>query len=37
MVEGFEVYNANRAACHQADGKGVPGAFPQPSYTLAYG
>ena len=28
MAEGRKVYNANCAACHQADGQGVPGAFP---------
>ncbi len=37
MAEGFEVYNANRAACYLSGGKGVPGAFPQPRYTLAHG
>jgi cytochrome c oxidase subunit 2 len=28
MEEGAEVYKANCAACHQAKGEGVPGAFP---------
>jgi cytochrome c oxidase subunit II len=28
MTRGAQVYNANCAACHQANGKGVPGAFP---------
>ena len=28
MTHGEEVYGANCAACHMADGKGVPGAFP---------
>ena len=28
MAKGAEVYNANCAACHQANGAGVPGAFP---------
>ena len=27
-AKGAEVYAANCAACHQANGKGVPGAFP---------
>ena len=27
-VEGEKVYAANCAACHQANGKGLPGAFP---------
>lgn len=26
--DGAVVYNANCSSCHQADGKGVPGAFP---------
>ena len=28
MARGEEVYLANCAACHQADGAGIPGAFP---------
>ena len=28
MAKGETVYNANCASCHQADGKGIPGAFP---------
>ena len=28
MARGEKVYNANCAACHQANGMGVPGAFP---------
>ena len=28
MEEGAKVYNASCAACHQAKGEGVPGAFP---------
>lgn len=28
MQRGEKVYQANCAACHQADGKGLPGAFP---------
>ena len=28
MEEGAKVYNASCAACHQAEGQGVPGAFP---------
>ena len=28
MVKGGEIYNRICVACHQADGKGVPGAFP---------
>jgi cytochrome c oxidase subunit 2 len=28
VARGEEVYQANCAACHQADGKGLPGAFP---------
>ncbi len=28
MTHGAQVFNANCAACHQANGKGVPGAFP---------
>jgi cytochrome c oxidase subunit II len=28
MEEGAKVYNASCAACHQAKGQGVPGAFP---------
>jgi nitrite reductase (NO-forming) len=28
MRRGANVYNANCLACHQADGKGIPGAFP---------
>ncbi|MEW6133872.1 MAG: cytochrome c oxidase subunit II [Pseudomonadota bacterium] len=28
MAKGEAVYNANCAACHQAGGEGVPGAFP---------
>ena len=28
MVRGRDVYNANCAACHQPDGKGLAGAFP---------
>jgi cytochrome c oxidase subunit 2 len=28
MARGGAVYNANCVACHQANGKGVPGAFP---------
>ena len=28
MTHGARVFNANCAACHQANGKGVPGAFP---------
>ena len=28
VAKGEAVYNANCAACHQADGSGVPGAFP---------
>lgn len=28
MAKGAEVYNTNCAACHQANGAGVPGAFP---------
>jgi cytochrome c oxidase, subunit II len=28
MAKGEAVYNANCAACHQANGAGVPGAFP---------
>ncbi len=28
MTRGGQVFNANCAACHQANGKGVPGAFP---------
>lgn len=28
MAKGEEVYNAQCAACHQANGEGVPGAFP---------
>jgi cytochrome c oxidase subunit II len=28
MARGAAVYNANCVACHQATGKGVPGAFP---------
>lgn len=28
MARGEKVYNANCAACHQANGAGVPGAFP---------
>lgn len=28
MAKGEAVYNANCAACHQANGMGVPGAFP---------
>ena len=28
MAKGEQVYNANCAACHQANGMGVPGAFP---------
>jgi cytochrome c oxidase subunit 2 len=28
MTKGEQVYNANCAACHQANGMGVPGAFP---------
>lgn len=28
MARGEEVYGANCAACHQANGKGLPGAFP---------
>lgn len=26
--QGAELFAANCAACHQADGKGLPGAFP---------
>ena len=29
-AQGEKVYAANCAACHQANGKGVPGAFPAP-------
>lgn len=28
MAKGEQIYNANCAACHQANGMGVPGAFP---------
>ncbi len=28
VAKGEAVYNANCAACHQADGAGIPGAFP---------
>src|SRR6266540_337490 len=28
VTRGGQVFNANCAACHQANGKGVPGAFP---------
>ncbi len=28
MTKGEQVYSANCAACHQANGEGVPGAFP---------
>jgi cytochrome c oxidase subunit 2 len=28
LARGGQVFNANCAACHQANGKGVPGAFP---------
>jgi len=28
MTHGGQVFNGNCAACHQANGKGVPGAFP---------
>jgi len=28
IARGEKVYNANCAACHQATGKGIPGAFP---------
>ena len=28
VVRGEQVYNANCAACHQASGEGIPGAFP---------
>lgn len=28
LARGEEVYNTNCAACHQANGQGVPGAFP---------
>jgi cytochrome c oxidase subunit 2 len=28
MAHGAQVFNANCAACHQANGKGVPGSFP---------
>jgi cytochrome c oxidase subunit 2 len=28
MTHGAQVFNGNCAACHQANGKGVPGAFP---------
>ena len=28
MAKGQEVYNANCAACHQANGEGIPGNFP---------
>jgi len=28
MVRGEEVYNTNCAACHQANGAGIPPAFP---------
>lgn len=28
MTHGGQVFNANCAACHQANGKGVPGSFP---------
>jgi cytochrome c oxidase subunit 2 len=28
LKHGAQVFNANCAACHQANGKGVPGAFP---------
>lgn len=28
VARGEEVYNANCAACHQANGAGIPGAFP---------
>ena len=28
MAKGATVYAANCVACHQANGKGVPGAFP---------
>lgn len=28
MARGEQVYQANCAACHQADGKGLPGVFP---------
>ena len=28
MVKGEEIYNRVCIACHQADGKGIPGAFP---------
>jgi cytochrome c oxidase subunit 2 len=28
MAKGEAVYNTNCAACHQANGAGVPGAFP---------
>jgi cytochrome c oxidase subunit 2 len=28
MAKGAEVYSANCVACHQANGEGIPGAFP---------
>ncbi|MGD8513993.1 MAG: cytochrome c, partial [Granulosicoccaceae bacterium] len=28
MARGEKVYNANCAACHQANGQGLPGVFP---------
>lgn len=28
MAKGQEVYNANCASCHQANGEGIPGTFP---------
>ena len=28
VARGEQVYNANCAACHQATGEGIPGAFP---------
>jgi len=28
MTKGEQVYNANCAACHQANGQGIPGVFP---------
>ena len=28
MAKGSEVYSANCVACHQANGEGIPGAFP---------
>jgi cytochrome c oxidase subunit 2 len=28
MKRGEEVYNSTCAACHQANGQGIPGAFP---------